>query len=135
MNGQFSTITFTDAQIAKLEKFLNDFYTQTNVIWSILITNSGHLLVQRGFTNSFDVLTIAALTCNIFNSTMELAHIIGERNFSELFQEGSRVSLYYTALDGNYLLVSLFDDRTIPGVVKVASGEFSKNVKNILRKI
>jgi hypothetical protein len=66
---------------------------------------------------------------------MELAHIIGERNFSELFQEGSRVSLYYTALDGNYLLVSLFDDRTIPGVVKVASGEFSKNVKNILRKI
>ncbi len=127
------TITLTDAQVENLEKLLDNFYSQTNVIWSMLITSSGHLLVQRGFTRSFDVLTIAALTCNIFNSTMELAHIIGEKNFSELLQEGKKVSLFYVALDGDYLLVSLFDDRTIPGVVRVASGEFTKNVKNILR--
>ncbi|MEO0106094.1 MAG: hypothetical protein ABIL46_02040 [candidate division WOR-3 bacterium] len=133
MNGQFATITLSDAQIERLEKLLNDFYSQTNVIWSILITSSGHLLVQRGFTRSFDVFTIAALTCNIFNSTMELARIIGERNFSELLQEGGKSSLYYMALDGEYLLVSLFDERTIPGVVKVASEEFSKGVKDILR--
>uniref|UniRef100_A0A7V1EGW4 Roadblock/LC7 domain-containing protein n=1 Tax=candidate division WOR-3 bacterium TaxID=2052148 RepID=A0A7V1EGW4_UNCW3 len=133
MKGNFATITLTNAQIDKLEKLLGDFYSQTNVIWSMLITSSGHLLVQRGFTRSFDVLTIAALTCNIFNSTMELAHIIGEKNFFELLQEGGRTSLYYVAFDGDYLLVSLFDDRTIPGVVKVASEEFTKNVKSILR--
>ncbi len=133
MKGNFATITLTDAQIERLEILLNDFYKQTNVIWSILITSSGHLLVQRGFTKSFDVLTIAALTCNIFNSTMELAHIVGEKNFSELFQEGKKASLYYVLLDGDYLLVSLFDERTVPGVVKVASEEFSKNIKNILK--
>ncbi|MEO0123610.1 MAG: hypothetical protein ABIL69_06370 [candidate division WOR-3 bacterium] len=133
MKGNFATITLTDAQIEKLEKLLGSFYNQTNVIWSMLITSSGHLLVQRGFTRPFDVLAIAALTCNIFNSTMELAHIIGEKKFFELLQEGNRVSLYYVALDGEYLLVSLFDDRTIPGVVKVASEEFTKNLRNILR--
>ncbi|MCX7995737.1 MAG: roadblock/LC7 domain-containing protein [candidate division WOR-3 bacterium] len=133
MKNNLATITLTDAQIENLEKMLNDFYRQTNVVWTMLITSSGHLLVQRGFTRTFDVLTIAALTCNIFNSTMELAHIIGEKNFSELLQEGERKSLYYMALDDNYLLVSLFDDRTIPGVVRVASEELSKNIKKILR--
>ena len=135
MKGNCATITLTDVQIEELEKLLSDFYSQTNVIWSILVTSSGHLLVQRGFTRAFDVFSIAALTCNIFNSTMELAHIIGEKNFSEFLQEGDRVSLYYAALDGNYLLVSLFDDRTIPGVVRVASEEFTKNIKNVLRII
>lgn len=128
-------ITLTSEKIENLEKLLNDFVNQSNVVWSMLITNAGHLLVQRGFTHTFDTLTIAALTCNIFNSTMELAKIIGEKNFYELLQEGKRASVYYISLEGNYLLVSLFDDRTIPGVVKVASEEFSKNVINILRTI
>ncbi|MEO0136661.1 MAG: roadblock/LC7 domain-containing protein [candidate division WOR-3 bacterium] len=135
MKGNLTTITLTDAQIKSLEKMLKDFYNQTNVVWAIVITSSGHLLVQRGFTRTFDVLTIAALTCNIFNSTMELAHLIGERNFCELLQEGKRTSIYYVTLDGDYLLVSLFDDRTLPGVVKVAAAEFSKNVKRILKTV
>ncbi len=133
MEKPITTITLTSSEIELLEKLLSDFFAQANVIWSILITNAGHLLVQRGFTRSFDVFTIAALTCNIFNSTMELARIIGEKNFSEFLQEGRKASVYYVSLDGNYLLVSLFDDRTIPGVVKVASEEFSKSVKNVLR--
>jgi len=135
MKEAATTITLTTEKIEKLEKLINDFFAQANVVWSILITNAGHLLVQRGFTRSFDVFTIAALTCNIFNSTMELARIIGEKNFYELLQEGGRASVYYVSLDGNYLLVSLFDDRTIPGVVKVASEEFSRGVKSILKAI
>ncbi|MGB9720018.1 MAG: roadblock/LC7 domain-containing protein [bacterium] len=135
MKEPSTTITLTSVEIEKLEKLLNDFFSQTNVVWSMLITSAGHLLVQRGFTRSFDVFTIAALTCNIFNSTMELARIVGEKNFSELLQEGKRASVYYVSLDGNYLLVSLFDDRTIPGVVKVASEEFSKGIKGILRTV
>ncbi len=111
---------------------MGNFCTQTNTTWAILITSSGHLIVQRGFVRPFDVLTIAALTSNIFNSTMELARLIGEEKFRELFQEGTSSSIYYISVDANYLLVSMFDDRTLPGVVKVASEEFSKAVKNII---
>ncbi len=135
MKEQSATISLTSAEIERLERLLSEFFSQTNVVWSMLITSAGHLLVQRGFTRSFDVFTIAALTCNIFNSTMELARIVGEKNFSELLQEGKKASVYYVSLDGSYLLVSLFDERTIPGVVKVASEEFSKGVRDILRTI
>lgn len=134
MEKNLETITLTSSSLEKLERLLGNFCTQTNTIWAILITNSGHLIVQRGFVRPFDVLTIAALTSNIFNSTMELANLIGEKKFRELFQEGTRSSIYYISVDTNYLLVSMFDDRTIPGVVKVASEEFSRAVRDIIKE-
>jgi len=131
--NDLKTITLTTDGLEKLEKLLANFCAQTNIIWAILITSTGHLLAQRGFVYSFDVLTIAALTSNIFNSTMELARLIGERKFNELLQEGKNFSIYYITVDANYLLVSMFDDRTIPGVVKVASEEFSNTVHKIVQ--
>ncbi len=134
MHTEFETVTLTPEKLEKLENLMGNFCMQANPVWAMLITTTGHLLVQQGFTYSFDVLTIAALTCSIFNSTMELARIIGEKKFSELLQEGKNSSIYYTAVDSEHLLISLFDDRTIPGVVKVASEEFSKAVKKILKE-
>jgi hypothetical protein len=89
-------------------------------------------VVQRGFVDSFDVLTINAIACSIFNSTMELAHIVGDKKFSSFLQEGVNASMYYTCINDDYLLVTLFDDRTLPGLVKVASADFCTEAVRIL---
>jgi len=125
-------ITITQEKADKLEGLLGDFCNQTNTVWSIFITSAGQLLVQRGFVYSFDVLAISALACGVFNSTMELARIVGENKFSQFFQEGEKFSIFYVGVNDEYLLVSLFDDRTLPGVVKVASEEFSFEAGKIL---
>ncbi len=129
------TIRLTEDKINKLEGLLSTFCSQAKTIWAILVSSSGHLLVQRGFVYSFDVLTISALASGVFSSTMELAHIIGEKNFHKFLQEGKAASIFYTTVSDNYLLVSLFDDRTIPGVVKVASDEFSVAAQIVLKGI
>jgi predicted regulator of Ras-like GTPase activity (Roadblock/LC7/MglB family) len=126
------TISVSKEKIDKLDELLNDFCTQANTVWAILITNTGQLLVQKGFVYSFDVLAISALACGVFNSTMELARIVGEKKFNEFLQEGKNFSIYYIGVDEEYLLVSLFDDRTLPGVVKVASEDFSGGAQRIL---
>ncbi len=128
-------ISVSKEKITKLDSLMDIFCTQANTIWAILATSTGQLLVQRGFVHSFDVLAISALASGVFNSTMELAHIIGERHFSEFLQEGRSFSIYYIGVDDNYLLVSLFDDRTLPGVVKVACESFADEAKSILRTI
>jgi predicted regulator of Ras-like GTPase activity (Roadblock/LC7/MglB family) len=132
MAEKSETIAISGNTIAKLDDLLSDFCTQTRTIWAILVTLSGQLLVQRGFIQAFDVLAVAALTCGVFNSTMELAHIVGETKFSQFLQEGKAFSVHYISVDSKYLLVSLFDDRTIPGVVKVASEEFVLEARKIL---
>lgn len=126
------TVTITENNVNKLDHLLSDFCTQTNTIWAIIITLTGQLIAQRGFVYSFDVLAIAALTSGVFNSTRELARIIGETKFFQFLQEGEPFSIYYISINSQYLLVSLFDDRTIPGVVKVGAEEFCLEVEKIL---
>jgi predicted regulator of Ras-like GTPase activity (Roadblock/LC7/MglB family) len=135
VNDRFETIKLTNEKITELERLLHDFCVQARTVWALLVSSSGHLLAQRGFVYSFDVLTIAALTSSIFNSTMELARIVGEEKFREFLQEGKKASIYYITVDTNYMLVSLFDDRTIAGVVKVASEEFSSAIQGIVREV
>lgn len=125
-------ISVSRDKVEKLDGLLNDFCVQANTVWAIFSTISGQLLVQKGFVRSFDVLAISALACGVFNSTMELARIVGERRFNQFLQEGNKFSIYYIGVTEDYLLVSLFDDRTLPGVVKVASEEFSIGAKEIL---
>lgn len=125
-------ITISKEKVNKLDGLLGDFCNQTNTVWAIFVTAAGQLLVQRGFVYSFDVLTISALACGVFNSTMELARIVGEKKFSQFLQEGDRFSIYYIGVNDDYLLVSLFDDRTLAGVVKVASEDFSHEAGKVL---
>ena len=126
-------ISVSKEKITKLDGLMEIFCSQANTIWAILSTSTGQLLVQRGFVHSFDVLAISALASGVFNSTMELARIVGERHFSEFLQEGRSYSIYYIGVDEDYLLVSLFDDRTLPGVVKVACENFADEAKVILK--
>ncbi len=125
-------ITISKEKVDELDSLLGNFCNQTNTVWAIFVTSAGQLLVQRGFVYSFDVLAISALACGVFNSTMELARIVGEEKFSQFLQEGDRFSIYYVGVNDDYLLVSLFDDRTLAGVVKVASEDFSLEAGKIL---
>jgi len=125
-------IAVSKEKVEKLNNLLGDFCTQANTVWAIFVTVTGQLVVQRGFVYSFDVLAISALACGVYNSTMELAKIVGEKKFSQFLQEGQEFSVYYIGVNDEYLLVSLFDDRTLPGVVKVASEAFSSEAGKIL---
>jgi predicted regulator of Ras-like GTPase activity (Roadblock/LC7/MglB family) len=131
MNGG-TTVSISKEKVHELERLLADFCAQANTVWAILTTASGQLLAQRGFVYSFDVLAICALACGVFSSTMELARIVGEEKFSQFLQEGEKYSVYYVGVEPDYVLVSLFDDRTLPGVVKVASEAFSVTAARII---
>lgn len=132
MKERSTTISVSKDKIDELEGLLSGFCAQANTVWALLLSSTGHLIVQKGFVYSFDVLTIGVLACGVFNSTMELARIIGEKRFNEFLQEGKAISLYYINISDDFILVSMFDDRTIPGVVKVASEDFSRSALKIL---
>lgn len=133
MKERSTTISVSKEKVDELEGLLSNFCAQSHTVWALLLSSTGHLVIQKGFLYSFDVLTISALACGIFNSTMELARIVGEKKFCEFLQEGKTISLYYINVSDDYILVSMFDDRTIPGVVKVASEDFSRNAIKVLK--
>lgn len=132
MDKSFTALAISKEKIERLENSLVEFCSRAQIVWALLITSTGHLLIQRGFVMSYDVLGISALACGVFNSTMELARIIGEKKFDQFLQEGSKFSIYYNSISDDYLLVTMYDDRTIPGVVGVAMKEFAHTARKIL---
>ena len=98
VNDRLTTISVSKEKIDELEGLLANFSAQSNTNWALLISGTGHLVIQRGFVYSFDVLSISALACGVFNSTQELARLVGEKRFKEFLQEGKAISLYYISV-------------------------------------
>ncbi len=139
MRESLERISVSSDDLKTLGNALQKYLDSANATWAVLVTRSGQMLAQRGFSSSFDVVSIAALAGGIFNSTMAMAELVGERAFDEFLQEGKKMSLFYLLLCGEFFLVSMFDDRTLPGVVKAASeccaGDIGRGLQRILDKI
>ena len=132
MRESLERIQLSSDDLRMLGSAMQKYIDKANATWAVLITRSGQLLAQRGFSTSFDVVTIAALAGGVFNSTMAMAELVGEKAFDEFLQEGRKASLFYLLLNGEFFMVSMFDDRTLPGVIKAAAERFSGDVEKTL---
>ncbi len=135
MKESLERISLSSDDLRLLGNALQQYIDNANATWAILITRSGQMLAQRGFLSSFDLVTISALAGGIFNSTVAMAELLGEQAFDEFLQEGKKVSLFYLLIGGDFFLVSMFDDRTLPGVVKAASERCAHDVEKVLLKV
>ena len=55
----------------------------------------------------------------LFRSNDQLARLIGERDFTTLFHQGERESMYLADVARRIILVVLFDNRTTLGLVRL----------------
>src|SRR5215212_11745081 len=105
----FKAITTT------LEKFLQD----SNCRCAILVDRAGQLIATVGEKPKFDPTTFATLTAADFSANDQLAKLIGETDFSTLFHQGERESMYLADVARRVILVVLFDNRTTLGLVRL----------------
>ena len=88
-------------------------------IWRLLVDRSGQLVTVVGETLNFDPLTFATLTAADFSANAQLARLIGETDFTTLFHQGERESMYVADVARRLILVVLFDNRTPIGLVRL----------------
>jgi predicted regulator of Ras-like GTPase activity (Roadblock/LC7/MglB family) len=90
---------------------------------------TGRLLTSAGETTGFDGVTFASLAAADFSASDQLAMILGEDEFTTLFHQGDKLSMYLAAVGGQAILATLFDQRTTLGMVRLrlraAQPEFS----------
>ena len=86
-----------------LRKFIGDSRARC----ALLITHSGQLVGQVGFTAHLNVLSLCALVAGIFTTTQELARLIGESKFKSLFQEGKTWNLHFTLVSEDLIFATL----------------------------
>lgn len=104
--------------IAPLEQFLAESSAEV----TLLMTASGQVVAQHGFSRSLDVMTAAALGAGIVASTEELARVVGSSPYGTLVHQGTRQSCLlsaFTTARGKWIGLVVFGPETSVGIVQL----------------
>ena len=101
---------------------LQTFISESSARLILLMTTSGQVVAQHGFSRSVEVMTAAALGAAIVASTEELARIMGAPRFAALVHGGSRQSCMLCAFGtprGRWIGLVVFGSETSVGLVQL----------------
>jgi predicted regulator of Ras-like GTPase activity (Roadblock/LC7/MglB family) len=125
-------LVFYEEDIESIERVLPEYLEKSEAPSALLIDIEGHLVATAGFTESLDTTTIAALAAGSFASTRALARHLGEQDFRVMVHQGASRSIHVALVADRCLLVTLFDDRTTLGMVRLHAQEATDRLAEIV---
>jgi predicted regulator of Ras-like GTPase activity (Roadblock/LC7/MglB family) len=128
-------IVITQRDLEKINFCLNKMVSLSLAQSVFLIDRSGQLIAHHGNTPAIDMSSLSALTAANFGATAEIAKILGEEEFTLLFHKGRSENVYFSAIGEHVILVTLFDDRTSLGVIRLQIGKIIDELSKILTTI
>ena len=122
MSGSASW-SFTEEDFGAITQSLQKFLFESNARCALLVDRSGQLVATVGEQPNFDPTAFATLTAADFSANDQLARLIGETDFNSLFHQGEKESMYLADVARRIILVTLFDNRTTLGLVRLKMKE------------
>jgi len=111
--------SFTEDDFAAITQSLQRFLHDSNARCALLVDRSGQLVATVGEQPKFDPTAFATLTAADFSANDQLAKLIGESDFNSLFHQGEKESMYVADVARRLILVTLFDNATPIGLVRL----------------
>ena len=105
-----------------VEDPLATFLSESEARLTLLMTSTGQVVAQHGFTRAFDVMSAAALGAGILSSTEELARVLGVTPFQALSHQGNDQGMLLSGFDtpvGRWIGLVVFGRDTTLGVVRL----------------
>ena len=119
MSAASASWSFTEDDYRTITRLLQKFLFESNARCALLVDRSGQLVATVGEKPRFDATAFATLTAADFSANDQLAKLIGEKDFSSLFHQGDKESMYLADIARRVILVVLFDTRTTLGLVRL----------------
>jgi predicted regulator of Ras-like GTPase activity (Roadblock/LC7/MglB family) len=107
-----------DEDIRQINAIFDDFLAKSEADSVLLTAEGGFLVSTHGNTRNLDTTSIGALASNCFEANKAIAGMIGEAEFSSVYQAGEQNSMYVQSIDGSNLMVVIFPVRTAVGAIK-----------------
>jgi len=121
--------------IDRLNVILDQLTVKANLLLSVLINKDGRLLTFQGSLEKIDTVSMAALVAGNSASTLAIANLMGETEFSAMYHQGKERHIFITVVDENTFLCLVFDDRTNIDRVKVFARQFDRQIKKALTMV
>jgi predicted regulator of Ras-like GTPase activity (Roadblock/LC7/MglB family) len=130
----FTLPQILEEDIQRLDNILQDLLMKSEATSAVIIDKGGFVVTQKGDNDRFDITTLAALGAASFTATQAIANLIGETNFSSIYQQGDSFSLLITNVDAHCLMVIIFKAHISVGAVKYYAANAFYQIAEQLRK-
>ena len=111
---------------------LKELIDNSNSQSVLLIDKTGQLIASVGMEPEFDLMSFASLCAADFEANAQLAQLIGEKDFSTLYHQGSDESMYLSRVAQSIILVVLFNKRTTLGLVRLRVKKAVEGLNTVL---
>jgi predicted regulator of Ras-like GTPase activity (Roadblock/LC7/MglB family) len=128
-------VVITKKDLEKIDLCLKKMVSTSLAHSVLLIARSGQLIANHGDTLDIDVSALSALTAANFGATAEIAKLLGEEEFTLLFHKGRSENVYFSAIGEHVIMVTLFDDKTSLGLVRLRINHVNEELSRILSEI
>ncbi|MEK7475241.1 MAG: roadblock/LC7 domain-containing protein [Candidatus Coatesbacteria bacterium] len=119
-------------QQAAFQHTLETLTAKEGVACVLLIDTAGKIIAGAGGLGHLELATVAALAAGDFATTRALAHRVGEKEFSLVFQRERELNVYLQAVGEESLLVVLFDQAQGLGPVRVLVRQVQADLRHTL---
>jgi predicted regulator of Ras-like GTPase activity (Roadblock/LC7/MglB family) len=107
-----------EEDVQGLDAALRDLIGKSEATSALVLDKGGFVIGEVGDTRAFDTTTLGALAAAAYAATQGIASLVGEANFSSVYQQGENYSLLVNNVDEHCLLVVIFNAQISVGAVK-----------------
>ena len=115
----YENLSIFEQDFWDINNSLNRLLTATNATALLLVDKAGQMITSVGNTTNVDLVSFGSLAAADFAATSQLALLIGEDEFTELFHQGKQENIYITIVLSRIILVVIFGKTTNLGLIRV----------------
>ncbi len=128
-------LRFYREEMSEINATLRGFLQRAKASAAFLVDKDGHLITKEGANEQIDVDAICGLVAGAFAATKQMAIILGENTFLNLFHQGKRANIQVTLVGNRTILAVVFDDNTTIGMVRLYLAEAANTLTEIFQRI
>jgi predicted regulator of Ras-like GTPase activity (Roadblock/LC7/MglB family) len=117
-----------EEDIGELNSVLQELLIKSDAGVTLIIDKGGFIITECGRGMEFDSMTLSALSAASYAATEGIAQVIGEHNFSSVYQQGDTFSILVNNVDEFCLLAVIFKATLSVGAVKYYATDTIKKI-------
>lgn len=107
-----------EEDVSTLRTALDDLLEKSEASSALILDKGGFVISETDAASGFDATTLGALAAAAYAATQGIAGLVGEENFSNVYQQGEQHSLLVSNIDEHCLLLVIFNAQISVGAVK-----------------
>ncbi|MDA3917978.1 MAG: roadblock/LC7 domain-containing protein [Deltaproteobacteria bacterium] len=124
---------FNKSQLKAIDKVISTDLIDAGIDYVIFMDMAGNTIAKHdNGKNNLDSVAFAALAAGNFAAVDAMAKLVGESEFSLLFHKGKKLSIHFSKVNDDTLLITMFTKDISLGLVRLKVSEAINQINKIL---